>query len=114
MRAIRVHETGGPEALRLDELPDPKPSSNEVLVDIEATGINFIEIYQRKGLYPLPLPLALGAEGAGTVRAIGTGVTDIAVGDRVVSQRFKGSYADRAVSAADQVVRIPDGVSSKQ
>jgi NADPH:quinone reductase len=114
MRAIRVHETGGPEVLQLDDMADPTPAANEVLVDIEATGINFIEIYQRKGLYPLPLPLALGAEGAGTVRAIGSGVTDVAVGDRVVSQRFKGSYADRAVSAADQVVRIPEGVSSRQ
>ena len=113
MRAIRVHETGGPEVLRLDTVPDPTPAAGEVLVDIEAIGVNFIEIYQREGFYQLPRPFTLGAEGAGTVRAVGSGVTDLAVGDRVVSQRFKGAYAEQAVVLAEHAMRIPEGVSVK-
>ena len=113
MRAIRVHETGGPEVLRLDTVPDPTPAAGEVLIDVEAIGVNFIEIYQREGHYPLPRPFTLGAEGAGTVRAVGSGVTDLAVGDRVVSQRLKGAYAERAVGLAEHAMRIPEGVSVK-
>jgi len=113
MRAIRVHETGGPEVLRVDTVPDPTPGAGEVLIDVEAIGVNFIEIYQREGWYQLPRPFILGAEGAGTVRALGSGVTDLAVGDRVVSQRFKGAYAERSVVLAEHAMRIPDGVSAK-
>src|ERR1044072_4163658 len=113
MRAIRVHETGGPEALRLDTVPDPTPAAGEVLVDIEAIGINFIEIYQREGGYPLPRPFIPGAEAAETVRAVGSEVTDLAVGDRIVSQRIKGAYAERAVVLAEHAMRVPEGVSVK-
>ena len=113
MRAIRVHETGGPEVLRLDTVPDPTPAAGELLVDVEAIGINFIEIYQREGWYPLPRPFIPGAEAAGTVRAVGSGVTDLVVGDRIVSQRLKGAYAERAVVLAEHAMRIPDGVSVK-
>jgi NADPH2:quinone reductase len=113
MRAIRVHETGGPEVLRLDTVPDPTPAAGEVLIDIEAIGVNFIEIYQREGHYPLPRPFTLGAEAAGTVRALGSGVTDLAVGDRIVSQRFKGAYAEQSVVLAEHTMRIPEGVSVK-
>jgi len=113
MRAIRVHETGGPEVLRVDTVPDPTPGAGEVLIDVEAIGVNFIEIYQREGWYQLPRPFILGAEGAGTVRALGSGVTDLAVGDRVVSQRLKGAYAERSVVLAEHAMRIPDGVSAK-
>jgi NADPH2:quinone reductase len=113
MRAIRVHETGGPEVLKVDTVPDPTPGAGEVLIDVEAVGVNFIEIYQREGWYQLPRPFVLGAEGAGTVRALGSGVSDLAVGDRVVSQRLKGAYADRSVVLAEHAMRIPEGVSAK-
>jgi NADPH:quinone reductase len=114
MKAIRVHETGGPEVLRVEEVPAPAPGPGEVLVDVEAIGINFIEIYQREGLYQLPRPFTPGSEAAGTVRALGSGVTDLAVGDLIVSQGVKGAYAEQAVVPADQAVRIPGGVDPKQ
>jgi NADPH2:quinone reductase len=113
MRAIRVHETGGPEVLSLDELPDPAPGPSELLIDVEAVGVNFIEIYQREGMYPVPRPFTLGAEAGGVVRLVGASVTDFRPGDRVVSQRVKGSYANRAVVPAEFAVRIPDKVSTK-
>jgi NADPH2:quinone reductase len=114
MKAIRVHETGGPEVLRIEEQPDPVPAPGELLLDVEAIGVNFIEIYQREGQYRLALPLTLGAEAAGVVRSIGSGVSEFKPGDRVVSQSVKGAYAARATVAAERAVRIPDGVSSKQ
>ena len=86
MRAIRVHETGGPEVLTLDELPDPTPGPGELLIDVEAIGVNFIEIYQREGAYPIPRPFMLGAEAAGVVRSGGANVTAFNPGDRVVSE----------------------------
>lgn len=113
MRAIRVHQTGGPEALTLDEVPDPAPGPSELLIDVEAIGVNFVEIYHREGMYPLLRPFTLGAEAAGVVRSVGGNVTEFRPGDRVVSQRVKGAYADRAVVPAEFAVRIPDGVSSK-
>lgn len=113
MKAIRVHETGGPEVLSLDELPDPTPGPSELLIDVEAVGVNFIEIYQRAGMYPVPRPFTLGAEAGGVVRSVGASVTEFRPGDRVVSQRVKGAYANRAVVPAEFAVRIPDGVSSK-
>lgn len=114
MRAVRVHENGGPEVMRLEQVAEPVPADTELLIDVEAVGINFIEIYQREGLYPRPLPLTLGAEAAGTVRAVGPAVTGFAPGDRVVSQSVKGAYAERAVVPAARAVRIPAGISTKQ
>ena len=113
MKAIRVHETGGPEVLKLDEVPDPAPGPGELLIDVEAVGVNFIEIYQREGAYPLPRPFTLGSEAAGVVKSIGAGVTEFRVGDRVVSQSVRGAYAQHALVTAEQSVRIPDDVSSK-
>jgi NADPH2:quinone reductase len=113
MKAIRVHETGGPEMLRIEEVADPTPADDELLVDIEAIGVNFIEIYQRLGQYPMPKPFTPGSEAAGTVRAVGGGVSGFAVGDRVVSQSVKGAYAQRAAVPARMAVRVPDGVSGK-
>jgi NADPH2:quinone reductase len=113
MRAVRVHQTGGPEVLSLESIGDPAPGPGEVLVRIEATGVNFIEIYQRKGIYKTPLPMTPGEEGAGTVAAVGPGVSDIRVGDRVVSYNFKGSYAELALVDADRVVAIPDDVTTR-
>jgi NADPH:quinone reductase len=100
MRAIRVHENGGPEVLRAETIADPVAGPGEVLVRVEAVGLNFIEVYQRKGLYPLALPYTPGEEGAGSVVAVGAGVTDIHVGDRVVSYNLKGSYAELALADA--------------
>jgi len=114
MRAIRIHQNGGPEVLQVDEVPDPVPAADELLIDVEAVGINFIEIYQREGLYPRPFPCTMGAEAAGTVRSIGSSVTGFRPGDRVVSQSVKGAYAERAVVPAIRAVQIPAGVSTKQ
>ena len=113
MNSIRVHKTGGPDVLRIEELPDPAPGPGELVVNIEAIGVNFIEVYQREGVYKLDRPFTPGSEAAGTVRALGSGVTEFKVGDRVVSQSMRGSYASRAVVAADRAVKIPDGVSAK-
>ena len=113
MNSIRVHKTGGPEVLRIEEIPDPAPGPGELLVNIEAIGVNFIEIYQREGLYAVPRPFTPGSEAAGTVRALGTDVTEFKVGDRVVSQSMRGAYASRAVVPAERTVKIPDGVTTK-
>jgi NADPH2:quinone reductase len=113
MRAVRVHETGGAEVLRLETVPDPVPGPGQVLVRLEAAGVNFIETYQRKGLYPRALPFIPGEEGAGIVEAIGPGVEDVQVGDRVASVGFKGTYAELALADASRVVVVPDGVSSR-
>jgi NADPH2:quinone reductase len=114
MKAIRIHETGGPDVLRTDDVPEPTPDAGELLVQIEAIGVNFIEIYQREGIYKLPLPLTLGSEAAGVVRAVGSGVSEFKPGDRVVSQSFKGAYAQLATVAAERTVHVPDGVTGKQ
>jgi NADPH2:quinone reductase len=114
MKAIRVHETGGPEVLRLEEVESPVPGPGELLMDVEATGVNFIEIYRREGLYTVPRPFTPGSEAAGVVRAVGGGVTELAPGDRVFSQDVKGAYAEQAIVPADRAVRIPDGVTTKQ
>ena len=114
MRAIRVHETGGPEALRAEELPKPEPGPGEALVAVAAAGINFIDIYQRSGLYALPLPFTAGSEAAGTVEAVGEGVSEVAVGDAVAYCGVLGAYAEYAVVPVDRLVRIPDGVTPHQ
>ena len=113
MRAIRVHELGGPDVMRLETVDDPSPGPGEALVRIEAIGLNFIEVYFRKGLYKTALPFTPGSEGAGTVVTVGGGVIDVAVGDRVASQSFTGSYAELALAKSDRLVRIPDGLSAK-
>ncbi len=112
MRAIRVRETGGPEVLRVETVDDPVAGPGEVLVRVEAVGVNFIEIYNRTGIYKSALPFTPGEEGAGTVAAVGPGVADVSVGDRVVSYNLKGSYAELAVAAADRLIAIPDDVST--
>jgi NADPH2:quinone reductase len=114
MKAIRVHETGGPEVLRFEDVEEPTAGPGELLIHVEAVGLNFIEIYYREGLYPMARPFVPGSEAAGTVRAVGDGVSGFAVGDRVVSQNVKGAYAQRAVVPAEKAVIIPEGVSSKQ
>ena len=113
MKAIRVHETGGPEVLRYEDVADPTPGAGELLIDVEAVGLNFIEIYQRLGQYPMSRPFTPGSEAAGTVRAVGSNAGDFKVGNRVVSQSVKGAYAERAIVPAEKAVRIPDGVETK-
>jgi NADPH2:quinone reductase len=108
MKAIRVHETGGPEVLRVEDVPDPTPGPGELLIDVQAVGVNFIEIYQRTGIYQKPLPFTPGAEFAGTVEAVGEGVTGFSVGDHIASvDSISGSYAQRTLVAATRAVRVP-------
>jgi len=114
MKAIQIFETGGPEVLTLAEIPTPEPGAGQVLIQVAATGINFIEIYFREGRYKAPLPLVPGSETAGTVVAVGDGVTTVAVGDRVVTVNALGAYAEFALAPADKVVRVPDGVTLEQ
>jgi len=113
MKAIRVHTPGGPEALRLEDVPEPQPAPGEVVVRMEATGVNFVEVYQRKGQYPLQTPFTPGAEGAGTIVAVGEGVTGLRVGERVASETLKGTYAELAKTQADRLVRLPDGMDGR-
>src|SRR5207244_9512513 len=110
MKAIQVKEPGGPEKLELVELPKPEPGPGQALVKIAASGVNFIDIYFRIGLYKADLPITLGNEGAGTVEAIGPGVTEVAVGDRVTYAMQRGSYAEYAVVPSSQLVKIPEGL----
>ena len=114
MQAIRMHQTGGPEVFALETLPDPAPAPGEVLIDVEAVGVNFIDCYHRSGLYPQPLPFTPGVEGAGTVCALGTGVTDWQIGDRVAWAGVPGSYAERIVVPTDRLVPIPATLTAEQ
>jgi len=114
MKAIQIHQTGGPEVLQLAELPVPLPGPGQVLIRVEAVGVNFIEIYFRKGTYKAPLPLVPGSEAAGTVEALGPGVTGFAVGDAVVSTSVQGSYAEYALAPAAQLVKMPAGLTAEQ
>jgi NADPH2:quinone reductase len=114
VKAVRVHALGGPEVLKYDEVPEPTPKPGEALVRIEAAGVNFIDIYQRIGIYKLALPITLGMEGAGKVTAVGDGVRDIKVGDRVAWTSVQGAYADFCAVPADRLVVLPSGVTTKQ
>ncbi|MEP6617815.1 MAG: quinone oxidoreductase [bacterium] len=114
MRAIRIHELGGPDVMGLEDVADPVPGAGDALVHMDAIGVNFIEIYHRKGLYKSAVPFTPGTEGAGTIVALGEGVHDLKVGDRVASQNFRGAYAELAVAPTDRLVLIPDGVSARQ
>src|SRR5436189_5029182 len=114
MKAIRVHTPGGPEALRYEEIERPAPGPGQVLVKVEAAGVNFIDVYQRTGHYKVPVPFTLGQEAAGTVALLGSGVAEPNVGDRVAYTAILGAYAEYAVVPADRVVRLPDGLSAKQ
>jgi NADPH2:quinone reductase len=110
MRAVRVSTTGGPAVLEVVDLPEPEPGRGQVLVDVAAAGVNFVDTYQRNGIYRVPLPVVLGSEGSGRVRALGPGVDDIAVGDRVAWQGAPGSYAEQVVVPAEVCVPVPDSV----
>ncbi len=113
MRAIRVHEVGGPEVLRLEALPLPEPGPGEVLVRLQAIGVNYIDTYKRKGLYPMPLPFTLGEEGAGVVEKVGEGVVGVGPGDRVAFANVQGSYAEYQVVPAERLVPVPVGLNAR-
>jgi NADPH2:quinone reductase len=113
VRAIQISETGGPDVLVPTELPDPRPGPGQLLVDVAAAGVNYIDTYQRDGTYRMTLPYVPGLEGAGAVSAVGEGVTEFAVGDRVAWAEALGSYAERAVVPAAKAVPVPDGVSEE-
>lgn len=112
MKAVYIEQTGGAEVLKYGDQPTPQPSAGEALVKIEAAGINFIDTYQRGGLYKIPLPAILGSEGAGVVESAGDGVTNVKPGDRVVWAMSRGAYAEYAVAPANVLIPIPDGVAS--
>ena len=115
MRAVVVTRTGGPEVLELQERPDPEPGPGQVVVEVGAAGVNFIDVYQREGRYPLEPPFTAGTEAAGVVRAVGDGVTDVAVGDRVAWAMVNGTgYTSVTAVPADRVVPVPEGVSTEQ
>jgi len=114
MKAIRVHQHGGPDVLRYEDIPTPSAGPGQVLVHIEAAGLNFIDVYERTGLYQVELPRTLGMEAAGTVTEVGPDVADLAAGDRVAYTGVAGAYAEYAVVPADRAVRVPPGVTLKQ
>lgn len=107
MKAIQVAQVGGPEALKLVELPVPEPKENEAIVQIKASGVNFIDVYFREGRYPAPIPFVDGQEGAGVVTSVGSGVSNVKPGDRVAYVGSLGSYADYAAVPAARLVTIP-------
>ncbi|MPZ61521.1 MAG: zinc-binding dehydrogenase [Propionibacteriales bacterium] len=113
MRAIVVNRQGGPEVLELAEVPDPEPGEGEIAVDVAASGVNFIDVYFRSGAYPMETPFTPGSEGAGTVSAVGQGVDELSVGDRVAWAMLPRSYAERVVIPAARAVPVPDEVTSE-
>ncbi|RME42048.1 MAG: quinone oxidoreductase [Chloroflexi bacterium] len=114
MKAIRIHEYGGPEVLRYEDIPMPEPGAGEARVKLEAAGLNFIDVYHRMGRYPVEPPITPGVEGAGVVDAVGPGVSDLKPGDRVVYAMQMGSYAEYAVVPAWKLVPIPDNIDTQQ
>jgi NADPH2:quinone reductase len=111
--AIRIHQAGGPEVLRLEAVPLPAPAAGEAQVRHEAIGVNFVDVYHRSGLYPLALPSGLGVEAAGVVEAVARGVTEVKPGDRVAYTTGPGAYAAARNVAADRLVILPAGVSAE-
>jgi len=114
MKAIRVHAPGGPEAMQLDEIPAPKLEPGQAIVHLEASGVNFIDVFLRTGLYPSQAPFTLGSEGAGTVTAVADGVTAVRVGDRVAFSGVRGTYAELIAVPADRLVVLPDDITTRQ
>ncbi len=114
VKAIRIHETGGPDVMRWEDVEVPAPGAGEVLLRHTAVGLNYIDTYHRSGLYPMPMPAGIGMEGAGVVEALGDGVADLAVGDRVAYAGGPiGSYAEQRVIPADRLVKVPDGIDDR-
>jgi NADPH2:quinone reductase len=113
-KAIRFHKQGGPEVLQLDDVPVGDPGPGQVRIRHTAIGVNFVDTYQRSGLYPMQLPAIAGNEGAGVVEAVGKGVKELKVGDRVAYTGLPGAYCEARVVPADRMVKIPKGISDEQ
>src|SRR5262245_63159344 len=109
--AVRVHKPGGPEALTYEDIEVPAPGPGQIRISQHASGLNFIDTYIRSGAYPAPLPFVAGNEGAGEVTAVGSGVTDFKVGDRVGYVVALGGYSAERVLPADRAVKLPDNIS---
>src|ERR1043165_3906185 len=113
MISVRIHETGGADKLRVDDVPIPVPGTGELRLRVEAAGLNFIDTYKRSGLYAVKLPHTLGQEAAGVVTAVGEGVTEFRAGDRVATAAAGGAYANETLAPAAQTVRVPAGVDAR-
>jgi NADPH2:quinone reductase len=113
MKAIRVHAPGGPESMKLEDVAASAPAAGQAQVKLEACGVNYIDVYFRTGAYKAPLPLTPGMEGAGTVTAVGPGVSDVKVGDRVAWTGVIGSYAQMLSVATDRLVALPTQLTFK-
>ncbi|MGD8470923.1 MAG: alcohol dehydrogenase catalytic domain-containing protein, partial [Desulfobacteraceae bacterium] len=115
-KAVRIYDTGGPDVMRWEDFDPGHPAAGEALLRHEAVGLNFIDVYHRSGTYPLPaLPAVIGMEGAGIVEAVGEGVSDVAVGDRVAYAGLPpGAYAEFRLIPAHRLVKLPDAISSRQ
>src|SRR5436305_14679252 len=114
MKAVRVHKPGGPEGLVYEDVPDPQAGQGQVVVKVEAIGLNFAEVNRRRQANPAELPMPIGGEAAGTVAQVGAGVTAFKVGDRVAFNGVPGAYAELVAAPAARLVRVPDNVTTKQ
>ena len=114
MKAVRIHAPGGPEVMRYEDVPAPAPKAGEAVVKVEAAGINYIDVYFRSGQYKAELPLTIGMEAGGTVSAVGSGVTDVKVGDKVAYTGVPGAYAEYAAVPTARLVALPAGLTPKQ
>jgi NADPH:quinone reductase len=113
-KAVRIHRTGGPEVLQVEDIPVGDPSAGEARISHRAIGVNFVDTYQRSGLYPVQLPAVAGNEGAGVVETVGAGVTEIKAGDRVAYTGLLGSYCENRIVPADRLITLPDGIAEEQ
>ena len=114
MKAVQINDFGGPDAMKYQDIPDPTPGEGEAVVRIEAAGVNYTDVYSRAGINPgPPLPRTIGVEGAGVVAAVGSGVSEVAVGDEVVYCSVNGSYAEQALVPAWRLVKRPSGLDAK-
>jgi len=113
MKAIQISEVGGPDVMKYEDLPDPVAGDGEAVLDIQAVGVNYTDIYNREGANPGPLPRVIGVEGAGVVRSVGTGVTQVKSGDVVAYCSVAGSYAEQAVVPESRLIKMPDGLDAK-
>src|SRR5947208_11539939 len=113
-KAIRFHKQGGPEVLQLDDVQVGDPGEGQVRIRHTAIGVNFVDTYQRSGLYPMQMPAVAGNEGAGVVEAVGSGVSDVKAGDRVAYTGLPGSYCESRIVPADRLVKLPQGISEEE
>jgi NADPH2:quinone reductase len=113
VNAVRIHQHGGPEVLKYEQIEIASPAPHEILIHHTAIGLNFIDTYQRSGLYKVELPFIPGTEGAGIVEAIGNNVKDFKIGDRVCYVERSGGYSEKKVISADRAVKIPNSVSDE-